>query len=223
MQRGLHPLAVLPQTVQESRRDEHQIYQLRHQRGNRRPAHPAGGQAQLAKNQHIVQHHVRKHRADAGREGNVSVPPAPQPGRQDRGKAHRREGERDNFEVDAPFGDDGSILCVQPQNLRRRPQRDAQEHPRQAQAYHGAQRQTAPRLFFIPCAEKLGDENARHRAHRAADYIENHRIVAAQPHSRDADRPQLANHDLVHDRKRRLQHTLQCDRHSNFAQFPYKF
>ena len=119
------------------------------------PRTPQAGRPSLPKNQHIVQHHVRKHRADAGREGNVSVPPAPQPGRQDRGKAHRREGERDNFEVDAPFGDDGSILCVQPRICAVAPS----ETPRNTPARHRLITVLSVRLlhaFFYPLRREIG-------------------------------------------------------------------
>lgn len=108
----------------------------------------------------------------------------------------------------APHTEDGVICRIKSQDLRReapcRQQKQCCQHTPADKAYI----QTAPRLGVLLRTQKLCDQNTGNRADCAGHHGENKSEVTAQSHGCNTGFAQLPNHDLIHDRKGGLQHSL---------------
>ena len=97
---------------------------------------------------------------------------------------------------------------IKSQDLRReapcRQQKQCCQHTPAEKAYI----QTAPRLGVLLRTQKLCDQNTGNRADCAGHHGENKSEVTAQSHGCNTGFAQLPNHDLIHDRKGGLQHSL---------------
>lgn len=116
--------------------------------------------------------------------------------------------ERHDAEVPRPHTEDGVICRIKSQDLRReapcRQQKQCCQHTPADKAYI----QTAPRLGVLLRTQKLCDQNTGNRADCAGHHGENKSEVTAQSHGCNTGFAQLPNHDLIHDRKGGLQHSL---------------
>ena len=178
------------------------------QRGDGSTGNAHSGGTQLSEDEQIVQPDVRRYRAKTCPKGDSGVFLAAQPCGQDGADRHGQIRERYDAEVPRPHTEDGVICRIKSQDLRReapcRQQKQCCQHTPADKAYI----QTAPRLGVLLRTQKLCDQNTGNRADCAGHHGENKSEVTAQSHGCNTGFAQLPNHDLIHDRKGGLQHSL---------------
>ena len=188
--------------------DQKQVQKLGNQRGDGSTGNAHSGGTQLSEDEQIVQSGVRRYRAKTCPKGDSGVFLAAQPCGQDGADCHGQIRERHDAEVPRPHTEDGVICRIKSQDLRReapcRQQKQCCQHTPADKAYI----QTAPRLGVLLRTQKLCDQNTGNRADCAGHHGENKSEVTAQSHGCNTGFAQLPNHDLIHDRKGGLQHSL---------------
>ena len=193
----------------EKRQHQQNIYHLCRNGGNGGALCSQGREAQLAKNQQVVQPRIAHSGGNAGIEGIDGLLHAPQQrsqhGRADNGE----EGQADDLQITPCLGNRLGVIDVQAHNGLGKQQANCGKNRRQNAAQTQIDIEAPADRSLVLLTEVLGNHDSRNGTDACHHHVEQHGEFSRQPHGGNGNRTHLPNHYLVYNAKGGLEHGLQ--------------